>query len=120
MTDVCLVNPTPRFLTGLGRRNIYFVPIFLLIKSQLMFWTNQSLTKSWVSSGGGGAGYTVTNPDQSFFIQLQMFSIECAPGDCGRHSVLRLLLFSNHTKTAIGLWQRAFILLEQKYGVADP
>ena len=59
MIDVCLTLP-PNLRQVLGYpyisgQNIYFVPIFLLVTSQFMFWTYQSLKKlAWVSSGGGG------------------------------------------------------------------
>ena len=32
----------------------------------------------------------------SFFIRLQMFSIEFPSGDCGGYNILRLSLFSKH------------------------
>ena len=56
------------------------------------------------------------NSHASFFMQLQILLTWLTSGDCGGKSIL----FPNHANTAMALWKRIIVLLEDKWVLLVP
>ena len=95
INDRRLRNPTPYFFIGLGvppirGQNIKFIPIFLLLTSNFMFYTYQSLKKKlvWVRCGGGGCMVGGSIPWPKGFgqytkhYQIEKYSVICLIHNC--------------------------------------